>query len=798
MKKRANKEKINLYPGVELSVKEGANGIHCLVIFKEDWINGNTESINHFLDEVFKGIDNRENENTRCNKDLLGTISCLDSYNKDYFILMAHIEQKSGFLQECNGGLIRSLSQNMGFKNRVLGFQKGRTRDHMAKLEEWMGYKLPFIEGSDCKSIEEIGKGKKSYIKIGDGNFESVVLAFKDYQNRISLSQNDYTHGYIKTVEFTGGKMNGKKINLSPELNSLIGIRGSGKSSIIEAIRYTLDILPSETDENYKSEVVRNLLESGGQVTIEVQDNYNKNYKIKRILGEIPHVLDENNQEIGVTIDSILQTPLYFGQKDLSYMNNGFELDLLNKLVGKKTKTFKNDLKLINKNLITRVGQLFSLNDQVNTLPELKNSLRDVEHKIKIFEEKGLSEKLSKQVNFQQDEWKITNVYQLINGIKNDFKGLLTSSNIKELSEISDFHSDEVPDLFGKVYTKILEINEIKYELERIISQIESSSKQVHEYLEEIKEIIKSLEDEFAEIKREIDIPNLNPDDFARFKVEEDRLLTSIKKVEEEEKNRSLIETRIRDLLRERNELLLNEFKLYETEINAINESQDALELSIDFKGNKDVFFEDLTQYFRGSSINQSSYKNISLKHSDFASLVIDVLLDESKITSELVTYTQLAKLKEKIKGNYSELLELRTPNQIKIKYHGKSLVKHSIGQRASALVLFILSQKENNLIIIDQPEDDLDNQVIYNEIITKVKERKPEVQFIFATHNANIPVLGDSEQVIAVSYDENQITVDMGSIDKKDIQNKVVDIMEGGQEAFNKRTQIYSLWKNK
>ena len=88
---------------------------------------------------------------------------------------------------------------------------------------------------------------------------------------------------------------------------------------------------------------------------------------------------------------------------------------------------------------------------------------------------------------------------------------------------------------------------------------------------------------------------------------------------------------------------------------------------------------------------------------------------------------------------------------------------------------------------MIDQPEDDLDNQVIYNEIITKVKERKPEVQFIFATHNANIPVLGDSEQVIAVAYDESLITLEMGSIDNKDIQNKVVDIMEGGQEAFNK-----------
>ncbi|HBM4633858.1 TPA: AAA family ATPase, partial [Listeria innocua] len=390
LKKKAGKESITIFPGVELSVKEGANGIHCLIVFKdEDWVKGKTETINQFLDEVFKGIENREHENTRCNKDLAGTVECLDSYNKDYFILMAHIEQKSGFFKECNGGLIESLSKNSWFKSKVLGFQKGRTRVKMKQLENWMGYKIPYVEGSDCKSIDQIGKGNKSYIKIGDGNFDSVVLAFKDYQNRISLSEKEYNHGYIKSVEFIGGKMNNQKIELSPELNSLIGIRGSGKSSIIEAIRYALDMSPSTADEDYKSEVVKNLLESGGQVIIELQDNYKKNYKIKRILGETPHILDEDEMEIGVTINSILQTPLYFGQKDLSYMDNGFELELLNKLVGKKTKSFQGDLIKINDQLNKGINQLFNLNDQVNTLPDLRRDLTDIKHKIKIFEEKG-------------------------------------------------------------------------------------------------------------------------------------------------------------------------------------------------------------------------------------------------------------------------------------------------------------------------------------------------------------------------------------------------------------------------
>jgi chromosome segregation protein len=129
------------------------------------------------------------------------------------------------------------------------------------------------------------------------------------------------------------------------------------------------------------------------------------------------------------------------------------------------------------------------------------------------------------------------------------------------------------------------------------------------------------------------------------------------------------------------------------------------------------------------------------------------------------------------------------------IQYNGKSLDKHSLGQRASALILFLLAQKENDVLIIDQPEDDLDNQTIYDEVIKELKKIKGNMQFIFATHNANIPVLGDSEKVVSCSYDEKKIIVHSGTIDNHQTQRFIVDIMEGGDEAFNRRKNIYSIW---
>jgi chromosome segregation protein len=150
----------------------------------------------------------------------------------------------------------------------------------------------------------------------------------------------------------------------------------------------------------------------------------------------------------------------------------------------------------------------------------------------------------------------------------------------------------------------------------------------------------------------------------------------------------------------------------------------------------------------------------------------------------------------EYLQENLSALLTWQVPNAYSIKYHGKHLKNHSLGQRASALILFVLSQHENDVIIIDQPEDDLDNQTIYEDVIKLVRKLKPQTQFIFATHNPNIPVLGDAEQIIACAYTEDSIQPTVGSIDAPTLQDAIVSIMEGGSEAFQRRKEIYQIWK--
>ena len=73
----------------------------------------------------------------------------------------------------------------------------------------------------------------------------------------------------------------------------------------------------------------------------------------------------------------------------------------------------------------------------------------------------------------------------------------------------------------------------------------------------------------------------------------------------------------------------------------------------------------------------------------------------------------------------------------------------------------------------------------------------KMNTQFIFATHNANIPVLGDAEMILAADSDGESITYQSGNIDTRDSQQQIITIMEGGTEAFARRRLIYSSWSN-
>ncbi|TAF45930.1 MAG: hypothetical protein EAZ51_04570 [Sphingobacteriales bacterium] len=121
-----------------------------------------------------------------------------------------------------------------------------------------------------------------------------------------------------------------------------------------------------------------------------------------------------------------------------------------------------------------------------------------------------------------------------------------------------------------------------------------------------------------------------------------------------------------------------------------------------------------------------------------------------------------------------------------------KALSNASAGQKTAAILTLILSEG-NKPLILDQPEDDLDNYLIYDLVVDQLRKSKESRQIITVTHNANIPVNGDSEVIIVMDSETKHLSPKLiGTIEDDEIKKAVCSIMEGGTDAFNMRSKRY------
>lgn len=806
LSKNAQKKEIYVLPGIELSINDGSNGIHCLVVFNPiDWLENNTDFINQFLTHTFATKANYENENGRSNDNLIETIKKLNGFGKDYFIIMAHIEQRSGFYNELDGGRIQEIGKEKIFKKSVLGFQKIRTYDKKAKLELWLDNKsLAFIEGSDAKSIEDIGIGneidgetQKTFLKLGAYNFEAIKYALMDKNYRQSNSLVTPTNGYIKSISFNGGKLDGTTVQLNHSMNNLIGIRGSGKSSILEAVRYALDIDLSKgqnVDFEYKNNLVNALLGSGGKVTCVLVDDQGVEYRTEKILGDRTNIYIGEELQSGLRPNAIVKRPIYFGQKDLSQIGDSLSTEyLINKLIGNRLSDKKREVDDKNQEIIKLVNDIKKIDSKIARKTEFEEKQAELALKIQVFKEHKIDKKLEKQIAFNKDANFIKRIDkfegELINSLDEfiqeydgNFKSFKTYSSKENISDIES------------VIQSLIKFEQLFDTLKNILSQFSDKNKEIHTIQTGFTEKYDELKEEFSKIKREINLPNIQADDYVKFTKELDLTKFQLSELEKLSAKKVQLQTQLKQSLVELQGLWHNEFTIVQEEVQKVNDNQESIAIHVDFKGNKTEFKDYLKENLRGSNLRDNTIQAVIDDYNDLISVYNDLSVKDSNIREKL-SENQFHLFKKYFNSKIEAFLTYRIPDKFEIVYRERSLKEHSLGQRASALIIFLLTLKDSDLIIIDQPEDDLDNQTIYNDVIKVLKELKNSSQFIFATHNPNIPVLGDCEQIVSCNYDTKIIKTNSGSIDDERIRKDIVNIMEGGKEAFNNRKRIYELW---
>ena len=115
-----------------------------------------------------------------------------------------------------------------------------------------------------------------------------------------------------------------------------------------------------------------------------------------------------------------------------------------------------------------------------------------------------------------------------------------------------------------------------------------------------------------------------------------------------------------------------------------------------------------------------------------------------------------------------------------------------SAGQKTTAILTFLLAYGKQPLLL-DHPEDDLDNKLVYDLIVSRLKTSKSNRQIIVVTHNANIPVNADSEYIVSMNSETDEISIKCeGTMDDKEIRKEICDVMEGTKYAFEMRAKKY------
>ena len=804
LRKKARRVGVGLLPGVELSVNDGSNGVHTLIVFSDEWLENGQDYINQFLANAFTGKTKTqyENENGRTNQGLLDTLKMLEGYNRDFFIIFAHVEAPSGLWSELDGGRLTELSNHPLIQKYCLGFQKVRTHDKKdskcrTKVKQWWTKYPAELEGSDAKRVEEIGRGQNCYLKLGDFTFDAVKFALTDFQFRVAKELPKPRHSRIDAVRFEGGLLDGIRVPFSPHMNCLIGIQGSGKSSVLESIRYALDIPFGEKsqDKDYKQALLPHVLKSGGKVIVEATDRHGTQYEVQRIFGHQPDVYVNGVLHPGIAVrETVVCKPLYFGQKDLSAAGKGFGQDLVEKLVGETLNEVRGSILAICNELEAATKALLTTQGDAESLSQRKEKLADIKFRLEQFNKHGVKSKLEKQVEFKRDASFCDDVDAVAEEWRSSLEGVILEAE-EAISELNPPKSKANEDFFKEYDQKLQLLKKTIVDAKTILTSLETAQAELKRLHDKLDDKADGLKEEFAKTERDLvkaltdqGVTSIQPDAYVKLTEQKTSLEAEIAELDKKTSKEANRRDALLKVIARLNEAWLAEFKQISDALGKINAAQAALKVEVTFKGDKGALRDKLEEVCKGSGIRKESFQLLAEKYPDCAAIYKDIEEASKLAKGKADTF------KENFNAHLFDLLCFQIPNSFSVTYHGKPLTSHSLGQRASAMMLFLLSQDENDLLLIDQPEDDLDSQTVYEEVVKLVRVLKDNRQFIFATHNANFPVLGDSEIVASCAYDE-AIAVIASSIDTKSSQDKIVGIMEGGKEAFARRKAIYEIW---
>lgn len=251
----------------------------------------------------------------------------------------------------------------------------------------------------------------------------------------------------------------------------------------------------------------------------------------------------------------------------------------------------------------------------------------------------------------------------------------------------------------------------------------------------------------------------------------------------------------LKDLYKPIEEKLVNILELMEEKINFNVQIIPTNRLSSEIL---DLVDQRISGFFYGKQQGNANLTNLiaSTKFNEKESTVNFVLSILKEVSSNIDDTNKLLNNDEVKFYNYITSLRY-LKSQYTLTLGNKNLKELSPGERGIVLLIFYLALNKSNIpLIIDQPEDNLDNQSVYSKLVPCIKSAKKQRQIIIVTHNPNIAIACDSEQIIycEINKKTSAIKYESGSIENVFVKNRVIDVLEGTMPAFDLRSKKYKI----
>lgn len=777
-------EPLEILPGVEITTPQGGNNqIHLVAVFPPNKAN----EIQRLLGKI--EVDPKNPSSTQASPRIPDI--CNEIQDRGGLPILAHIDDHSGAHTETEPGNIR---------DKIFDPDCVAAIEVVCPSSRHEYPEFPAVRSSDAHSPGELGRGY-TYLKMTSPSFEGLQTAFSDPESRIAFHEPDYNHGHITGIRFDGEFLNNRALQASPNLNCLIGGKGTGKSTVIEQIRYAFDIDPQadriKTD--YK-ELVKETLDDEGVVEVQVMTSLGDEYAIKREFGKEPRIFRADGTETEMEIETFKSQ--FFdleihSQGELLELarDSGDQLELLDSYLNfEGEKKTREELK---SNLQTNAQNLRAAQEKIERLESEIKEHEAIEESLAVMRKSGVEEMLDDQELWDKEQARFRGLEDTIEEIRAEIPPK------EEIPELSDPDFGETPnqELLEDAEEAVSKAQtEISEQLKQIQAQLEEAEEEVNKQFSEWSSRNDDRQTEYEDVADEIkDETGVDIDEYFDLKEKAGELENLRNKREEAISEIEEIERERRRLLSELQKCRQQITDTRRAGIHTINESLNNIRVRLDPDGNRESYTAWFDNVMKGSRVRTSDKRKVTETYDP--QVLFDIV--RKQLTDRLVKEVGLTETAAKnivefdqLRNQLHELQvqELHDEPIIELKHEGtwKPLNKMSDGQKCTALLSIAMLEREQPLII-DQSEDMLDNEYIYDEVVKMTKEIKESRQIISATHNANMPILGDAEKInVMYSNGLQGFIHERGSVDDPDVRKSAKEILEGGDEAFTKRTEKY------